>query len=330
MQDFVIETSGLTKQYGGITAVDALDLRVRRGEVYGFLGANGAGKTTTLRMLLGLIRPTHGHATVLGEIPGSAAGLRRTGSMIETPAFYPHLSGRQNLRVMARYSDIPAASVDAALAQVDLAGRGDDAFRTYSLGMKQRLGVAAALMKMPDLLILDEPTNGLDPAGMAGMRDLIRHLATAEGRTVLVSSHLMNEVEQICDRAGIIANGRLVAEGSIAELRGEEALVVQADPLDEAGAIIARLPDVRDVTVLRGKLRIYAHHDGALDPARINATLVHEGIEVRELRRDHASLESSFLTLTNGASSDATFTAPQQQPSHRGGLPAAMPEQEVA
>lgn len=194
MHDYVIETTGLTKRYGDIAAVESLDLRVRRGEVFGFLGANGAGKTTTLRMLLGLIRPTGGHAVVMGEKPGAAASLARIGSMIETPAFYPHLSGRDNLHVLAAYAGIGRDRIDAALEQVDLDRRAGDAFRAYSLGMKQRLGVAAALMKDPALLILDEPTNGLDPAGMAEMRTLIRKLGN-EGRTVIVSSHLMVEIE---------------------------------------------------------------------------------------------------------------------------------------
>lgn len=298
MHDYVIETTGLTKRYGDIAAVESLDLRVRRGEVFGFLGANGAGKTTTLRMLLGLIRPTGGHAVVMGEKPGAAASLARIGSMIETPAFYPHLSGRDNLHVLAAYAGIGRDRIDAALEQVDLDRRAGDAFRAYSLGMKQRLGVAAALMKDPALLILDEPTNGLDPAGMAEMRTLIRKLGD-EGRTVIVSSHLMVEIEQVCDRAAVISNGTLVAEGTIDELRGEDVLVIEADPLDEACQLVAGLPGVREVRPGAGELRV-SGTDG-LDPARINARLVREGIEVRELRRERSSLESVFLSLTNGS-----------------------------
>lgn len=165
-EDLLVETRGLTKRYGGrITAVDSLDLAVRRGEVYGFLGPNGAGKTTTLRMLLGLIRPSSGKARVLGEKPGSPEGLSRVGALVESPAFYPYLSGKDNLRVMARYAGVPWWRVDEALMEVELGGRAKDKFRKYSLGMKQRLGVAAALLKDPELLILDEPTNGLDPRG---------------------------------------------------------------------------------------------------------------------------------------------------------------------
>ena len=195
-----IEATGLTKRYGEIVAVDRLDLRVRRGEIYGFLGPNGAGKTTTLRMLLGLIAPTIGlHLAPRRRARAPPRLLAQIGSMIETPAFYPFLSGLDNLQMLAAYTGTPAGRIAPVLDQVDLADRAEDRFRTYSLGMKQRLGVAAALLKNPPLLLLDEPTNGLDPAGMADMRPLIRQLGD-DGHTVLLSSHLMNEVEQVCDR----------------------------------------------------------------------------------------------------------------------------------
>jgi ABC-type multidrug transport system ATPase subunit len=202
---FVVETHGLSKRYDErIIAVDRLEMRVRRGEVYGFLGPNGAGKTTTLRMLLGLVRPSAGIALVLGARPGSPESLARIGSLIETPSFYPFLSGRDNLRVLARYSGAPEARIERVLAEVDLSPRAGYRFGTYSLGMKQRLGIAGALLKDPELLILDEPTNGMDPAGMAEMRGFIRNLGQGR-RTVLLSSHLMTEVEQISDRVGVIS-----------------------------------------------------------------------------------------------------------------------------
>jgi ABC-2 type transport system ATP-binding protein len=230
----VIETRELGKRYGErIVAVDRLTLQVRRGEVYGFLGPNGAGKTTTLRMLLGLIRPTAGSALVLGSPPGSPDGLARIGALVETPALYPFLSGRDNLRLLARHAGVDETGIEAVLAEVELAARAGDRFGTYSLGMKQRLGVAAALLKDPELLILDEPTNGMDAAGMAEMRTFIRSLGQG-GRTVLLSSHLMGEVEQICDRVGVIRGGRLVGEGTLDELRGQASLRVRAEPL-EAG-----------------------------------------------------------------------------------------------
>ena len=293
----VIEMDGLSKRYDDIVAVDHLDMRVRRGEVYGFLGPNGAGKTTTLRMLLGLIRPTSGDAVVLGAAPGSSESLRQVGAMIETPAFYPHLSGRDNLRVVAMYAGVPETRVGPALEQVELADRAHDTFRSYSLGMKQRLGVAAALLKDPALLILDEPTNGLDPAGMAEMRSLIRRLGHGD-RTVLLSSHLMTEVEQICDRVGVIAKGRLVAEGTVDELRGEDTLLVRVDPLEKGSRIVAEMAGVQRVVVRDGTLRISAGSNLGFDPAYLNQRLNAEGIAVRELRWDRASLESVFLSLT--------------------------------
>src|SRR4029077_2031680 len=199
-----VETHGLTKSYGaGILAVDKLDLNVYRGEVYGFLGPNGAGKTTTLRMLLGLIGPTAGSARVMGAIPGTPASLVKVGAIVETPAFYPYMSGYDNLRLLATYCGVARGRVDATLAEVDLTPRAHHKFSTYSLGMKQRLGIAAALLKEPELLILDEPTNGLDPQGMADVRNLIIELGKGE-RTVLISSHLLGEVELMCTRVGVI------------------------------------------------------------------------------------------------------------------------------
>jgi ABC-2 type transport system ATP-binding protein len=292
----VVQTRGLTKRYddGAITAVDDLDLRVRRGEVYGFLGPNGAGKTTTLRMLLGLVRPTSGDALVLGAPPGASPALARIGAMVEAPAFYPYLSGRDNLRVLARYAGVPERRVGAVLDQVKLTSRAGDRFARYSLGMKQRLGVAAALLKDPELLILDEPTNGLDPAGMAEMRELTRSLGTGE-RTVLLSSHLMGEVEQVCDRVGVIRAGSLIAEGTVEELRGRAGLRVRAEPLGDAARVVGALRSVEAVTAVDGLLDITV--DTAQAPA-INRVLVEAGIAVSELYAQTASLEDVFLELT--------------------------------
>jgi ABC-2 type transport system ATP-binding protein len=291
----VIETHDLSKRYGErILAVDGLALRVRRGEVYGFLGPNGAGKTTTLRMLLGLVRPTSGTALVLGARPGSPQSLGRVGALIETPAFYPFLSGRDNLRVLARYAGAPETRIEPILEEVGLAARGSDRFGTYSLGMKQRLGIAAALLKEPELLILDEPTNGMDPAGMAEMRTFIRDLGRGR-RTVLLSSHLMAEVEQIADRVGVISGGKLVGEGTVEELRGRESLWIRAEPLEEAERVVANLQAVEQVSRVNGGLRIAADPAAA---AAINRSLVEAGIDVGELRHERASLEKVFLELT--------------------------------
>ncbi|MGH4011366.1 MAG: ABC transporter ATP-binding protein [Pseudonocardiaceae bacterium] len=293
--DALVDTRGLTKHYrGGIVAVDRVSLTVRRGEVYGFLGPNGAGKTTTLRMLLGLIGSTGGTATVFGYPPGDPRGLARIGAMIETPAFYPYLSGQDNLRVLARYCQVPEERVDIALATMDLAARGRDRFGTYSLGMKQRLGVAAALLKDPELLILDEPTNGLDPAGMADMRALIRQLGSGR-RSVLLSSHQLGEVQQICDRVGVIARGRLLAENTVDELRGAASLLLAAQPLNEAARLAGELLGPHRVQQHDGQLRLDA---GAADAARVNRALVLAGVQVSELRPVERSLEEVFLTMT--------------------------------
>jgi ABC-2 type transport system ATP-binding protein len=291
----VIESRALTKRYAGaIVAVDALDLRVRRGEVYGFLGPNGAGKTTTLRMLLGLVRPTSGDATVLGAAPGSPAALARIGAMVEAPGLYPYLSGRDNLRVLAGHAGAAPERVDAVLAETGLSDRAGDRARTYSTGMKQRLGVAAALLKDPELLILDEPTNGLDPAGMAEMRAFIRSLAQG-GRTVVLSSHLMGEVEQVCDRVGVIRDGVFVAEGTVEQLRGRATLRLRAEPLGEAALLAAGLPEVVDVATDGAVLELSADVAAA---AVINRALVTAGIEVSEISERRASLEDVFLELT--------------------------------
>ncbi|MGH3147332.1 MAG: ATP-binding cassette domain-containing protein, partial [Rubrobacter sp.] len=210
--------------------------------------------------------------------------------------FYPYLSGRDNLNVMARYAGAGRRRVNQALNTVELSGRAKDKFRKYSLGMKQRLGVAAALLKDPELLILDEPTNGLDPKGMADMRALIRKLGQGN-RTVLLSSHLLGEVEQICDRVGVIQRGELVAQGELAELRSREGLIIQADPLREAQRVAARLDGVEDAKVIDGMLRL------VVDPSRaaeVNRALVFAGVDVSELRAAEQSLEEVFLELTGG------------------------------
>jgi ABC-type multidrug transport system ATPase subunit len=290
----VIETNDLTKRYRDLVAVDRLTLRVRRGEVYGFLGPNGAGKTTTLRMLLGLVRPTSGVASVLGSSPGSSEALANIGALIEAPGFYPFLSGRDNLRVMAGHARVKPERVDVVLDEVGLNGRANDRFRTYSQGMKQRLGVASALLKDPDVLILDEPTTGLDPKGMAEMRGFIGGLGR-RGRTVLLSSHLMTEVEQVCDRVGVIDRGVLVKEGSVDELRGDAVLLVRAEPLEHAGRVVEGLPGVAAVARGDGTLRVTADPAAA---AAIVRALVGAGVAVTELRPERASLEDVFLNLT--------------------------------
>jgi ABC-2 type transport system ATP-binding protein len=298
----LVEVTGLTKRYGDTLAVDGVDLTVLPGEVYGFLGPNGAGKTTTLRILTGLISPTSGTVRVLGGTPGQAQVLARTGSMIESPAFYPYLSGLDNLRVLAEYADVPRPRIDEVLALVDLADRARDRFSTYSLGMKQRLGVAAALLKDPELVILDEPTNGLDPAGMRDMRRLIRELG-ADGRTVLLSSHLLGEVQQICDRVGIISEGRMVAEHTVDELRTEQELVIRATPRESARSILIEALGATAVHLYDETLRVKVAPDRA---AEVNRLLVEKGIAVSELHSTERALEDVFFELTTAKDKEKT------------------------
>jgi len=292
MNDLVLETNNLTKVYGERPAVDGVSMTVRRGEVYGFLGPNGAGKTTTLRMSLGLVHPTSGSARVLGRPAGDPATIARVGALIEGPGFYPYLSGRANLQVLARYRGLADSAVDRVLERVELSDRGGDRFKAYSLGMKQRLGVAAALMGDPDLIVLDEPTNGLDPGGMADMRALITDLAHG-GQTVLLSSHLLAEVEEICDRVGVISRGRLLEEATVAELRGGPRLRVVATPLDRAVAVGMRFSEsaeLRDEAVL---LDVPAERT----PHVVRA-LVEDGLDVHEAVITERTLEEVFFEMT--------------------------------
>jgi len=294
-----LSTHGLSKRYGSRPAVRDLDLEVRHGEVFGFLGPNGAGKTTTIRMALDLIRPTSGWVEVLGRDVHEhrAEVLPRVGALVETPALYPYLSGRQNLRAFGHMlGGVPDARLDEVLDVVGLAGRQRDRVRSYSLGMKQRLGVAIALLNDPDLLVLDEPANGLDPAGIVEMRDLLRQLAAA-GKTVFISSHVLAEVQQICDRVAIIDQGRLVRVATVADLvasHGEFVLrmedpapalaLLQAQPwgagarLDD-GAVVAASPSGRGRDLVR--------------------FLAQAGIWADTIDERQRNLEEIFLSLTS-------------------------------
>ena len=292
--DTVVQTHELTKRYGDRLAADRVSMTVRRGEVYGFLGPNGAGKTTTLRMILGLIRPTSGSARVLGSPAGTAEVTARVGALVEGPGFYPYLSGRDNLRVMARYRGLADSAADQALERVDLGGRGEDKFKSYSLGMKQRLGVASALMGDPDLVVLDEPTNGLDPAGMVDMRRLIVDLARG-GQTVLLSSHLLDEVQAICDRVGVINGGELLMEATVSELRGGASLAVRGQPVDRAIAVAMGVAGDDGVRVDGERLLVDLTPDRAPELVR---ELVADGVQVHEVTSVERTLEEVFFEMT--------------------------------
>ena len=304
----LIEIRALRKEYrrlrgGRVRALDELELDVTEGGVFGFLGPNGAGKTTTMRVLVGLIRPDAGVVELFGKPYDWSQRqiLHRVGALIEEPAFYPYLSGRDNLRVMARYRGLGDEEVTAVLDRVDLVTRGDDRFRTYSLGMKQRLGVAAALLSDPDLLILDEPANGLDPGGMVALRETLRWL-TSQGKTVLISSHLLSEVEQLADVVGIIDRGVLLREGPMADLvrdTGQVRVRVAVEEMPGAATIIRRMaPDKQLYGVDSGPRAGW--FQVTLDPVRageLNRALAEAGIFASGLEAG-SDLETFFLQVT--------------------------------
>ena len=300
MYDYIVETEGLTKRFGGRVAVDGVDLRVPRGSAFGYLGPNGAGKTTLIRMLLGLTRPTSGSMRLLGRpVPDERAeALARVGAIVEEPRFHPFLTGRENLEIVAAARDAHAfARIEGALERVGLAARADERVKKYSLGMRQRLGIARALLSDPELLILDEPTNGLDPAGILELRGLVRRLV-GEGRTVVLSSHLLDEVEKICDAVAIVDEGRVVWQGPIDLIRsgGRRTLYVAVD--DEAAAVAVLDPHPVESTPEGLRVSLPADADPAI-AAEINRRLVAAGIAVHRLELSQASLEERFLELTS-------------------------------
>jgi ABC-2 type transport system ATP-binding protein len=300
-----IETRGLGKTFGARAALAGVDLSVPRGVAFGFLGANGAGKTTLIRLLLGLAAPTAGTMRVLGhDVPSErAAALARVGAIIEEPRFHSHLSGRENLRIHAAARSRDAHDrIDAALARVGLAARADEKVKAYSLGMRQRLGVARCLLGDPELLILDEPLNGLDPAGILEMRRLIRELVE-EGRTVLLSSHLLDEVEKTCDVAAIVDNGRVVAQGTIGELvrGGARAIDVVCHGPAEVVRLLAAVPGVSRAADHEGAIRVTLCPEAPVDREIVTALLrrlLDHGVEVERVAPVAVSLEDRFLTMT--------------------------------
>jgi ABC-2 type transport system ATP-binding protein len=300
-----ISTAGLVKRYGDIVAVNGVDLTVERGDVFGYLGPNGAGKTTLLRILLGLIRPTSGTARLFGLDPlvDGVRALDGVAGFVEGPRFYSYLSGRKNLELLADYDDDGARSrIDGVLELVELRDRAKDRVGGYSHGMRQRLGIAASLLRQPRLLLLDEPTTGLDPAGMRDMRDLVRRLA-GEGITILLSSHLLNEVEELCNRVAIIRKGSIVYEGPLQELLATAATGyrLRATDPERARVVLLSQQGVDGVSLGEGQLRFTADEEAV---ARAAIALGQARIGITALIPETASLEELFLVLTGGESSD--------------------------
>ncbi len=297
-QTAALQIDHLSKRFGRSLALDGLSLSVEPGQVYGFLGQNGAGKTTTIRILLDLVRPTGGSVALFGKNPRRERSvLRRVGALVEGAAFYPYLSGRANLELLRRMDHGVSESIDGLLHRVGLAGRGDDHFSTYSTGMKQRLGIAGALLGNPDLVILDEPTNGLDPVGRVEIRELVRALVDRDGKTVFLSSHLLGEVEQICDRVAIIDKGRLVREGPIADLLAERehSMCIEVDDPQQA---ISALAEKWRAVPIAGTSSIQVFVSRTETPGVIQR-LTGQQIAIYTVTPPHRSLEDLFLSLVD-------------------------------
>ena len=298
---YVVETAGLTKRFGERTVVRDVELRVPRGSAFGYLGPNGAGKTTLIRMLLGLTPATAGSMKLLGlPVPKRRSeALARVGAIVEEPKFHGHLTGGENLRIAAAARGREAFDrIDSAIDRVGLTARAGERVKTYSLGMKQRLGIARCLLADPELLLLDEPMNGLDPAGIQDFRGFVRSFV-AEGRTIVLSSHLLDEVEKTCDHVAIVDQGSVVVQGSIAELRGagKRVVLVEVDEPARARNLLAAHPAVERVDDDGTALQV-VFHDGDAAVPDLNRSLVQAGIAVRRLEPQQASLEQRFLEIT--------------------------------
>jgi ABC-2 type transport system ATP-binding protein len=304
-----LEVRGLVKRYGELTAVAGVDVTVDAGDVYGFLGPNGAGKTTSLRMMLGLIRPTEGNVRVFGRDPWeSVQALEGVAGFVEAPTFYPYMSGRRNLELLAAFDGHGASGrIPEALRTVELSDRARDKVGGYSHGMRQRLGIAAALLREPKLLLLDEPATGLDPGGMRDMRLLVRRLAD-EGLTIVLSSHLLAEVEELCNRVAIMQRGKVAYEGRISDLKHTAGASYSLQTTDDAKALaICRAqPGIEDVRIVHERILFGATEEAV---AQLSQALVEAGALIRALTPQTATLEDLFFTLTEGG--DERVAAPE-------------------
>lgn len=293
--DVILSTTQLKKQYGPIKAVNGLDLNIKKGAVYGILGPNGSGKTTTLGMILGIIHPSSGNYSWFGN-GAKDENRRKIGALLEQPNFYPYLSGEQNLKVVAKIKGVDEKQIDGILASVNLLERKKSAAKTYSLGMRQRLALASALLGNPEVLVLDEPTNGLDPHGIAEVRDFIIN-QSAGGRTIIIASHILDEVEKVCTHVSVIKKGNLLAEGTVAELiKGEDQIEVSAN---EMGALLEALKNYSGINKIDPQNNLFILNvDGSFSPSLLNKYLHEKGIHVNHLNARKKRLEEQFLELT--------------------------------
>jgi len=290
----VLNINGISKSYGKVKALNNLSLQINKGEVYGILGPNGSGKTTTLGIILEVLNADTGSFTWNGETP-SKYSRKKIGSLLETPNFYPYLSARQNLSIVCKIKEVPESEVNRVLGIVDLLSRADSKFKTFSLGMKQRLAIASALLGNPDTLVLDEPTNGLDPQGIAEVRTIILNLAS-EGKTIIMASHILDEVEKICTHVAVLKLGNLLTFGSIqAVLNKQEQVYVSSDNLDMLKLCLGQIEGVNDIKATGDK--IYLSLEPGKNSAYLNKALFDKGIVVSEIGVQKSDLEANFLEL---------------------------------
>ena len=296
----IIETANLSKRFGKTLAVDNISFRVEQGQVYGFLGPNGSGKTTTIGMIVGITTPTSGDISLFGGASASELhrARRRIGGTLEQPNFYPYLTGRENLKVVAAIKGHGGKAVESVLKTVDMSERADKEFKRFSLGMKQRLALAAAMLGDPELIILDEPTNGLDPEGMVEIRELILMLAGL-GKTIFLASHLLTEVERVCSHVAIIKNGRLLKYGTVEEVTsGVPTYSLRAKDMDGLHAAVSNYPEIRSVERQHDMLVVDLNNN---DPAALNKYLTERGIYLLELYEQERSLEQAFMEVTGNS-----------------------------
>lgn len=292
----ILNVTDLSKNFGRLTAVDTLSFRIEKGNVYGILGPNGSGKSTTLGMILNVVNPTSGTFSWFGGTENTHQALKRVGAIIERPNFYPYMTAAQNLRLVCRIKEVPQAKIEEKLALVDLLDRKNDRFKTYSLGMKQRLAIASALLNDPEILILDEPTNGLDPQGIAQVRGIIQKIA-AQGTTILLASHLLDEVEKVCSHVLVLQKGKQIYFGKVTALTTDHGYFeLNATDIEALQSTLDAMKSI-ETTETRGG-HILAYPNTALSAAALSKSLAAEGIVLTHLAQKHKSLEEQFLTLT--------------------------------
>ena len=293
---YILKTSGLTKSFGNLKAVDNLSFEIEKGQVYGILGPNGSGKSTTLGMILNVVNKTQGQVQWFDGKLTTQQALKKTGAIIERPNFYPYLTAKQNLELVCKIKEIPTDTIYEKLELVNLLERKDHKFKTFSLGMKQRLAIASSLLNKPELLILDEPTNGLDPEGIHKIRDLIKKIST-KGTTIILASHLLDEVEKVCTKVIVLQKGKKIFDGDVKNINNNSQwFEIEVDDIDKTKEVLETNPNIDKITVKNNKIKLFTK---ILDGKQINKFLVNHDIYVHSINKKQTSLEDQFLKITN-------------------------------